>query len=101
MNGWDRDDEENIQERVVEARLALAQAFVADGKAEDAERLYKQTLGHAEASAGENSPLAGSVLLDLIDLYEAQGRHDEAKVLWVRVRKILLINLPQLLKRSE
>lgn len=100
MEGADRDDE-NMQERVVEARVALAQSFAADGKAQDAERLYKQTLGHAEAMAGENSPLVGSVLLDLIDLYEAQGRHDEAKVLWGRVRKILLLHLPKLLQRAE
>lgn len=97
MGASDHNDE-NMQERVVEARLALAQSFVADGKAEEAERLYKQTLGHAEATAGKDSPLAGSVLLDLIDLYEAQGRHDEAKALWGRVRKILLVHLPQLLQ---
>lgn len=100
MGSNDRDDG-NMQERVVEARLALAQSFVADGKAEEAERLYKQTLGHAEVMAGKDSPLAGNVLLDLIDLYEAQGRHDEAKLLWGRVRKILLIHLPQLLQRTE
>jgi tetratricopeptide (TPR) repeat protein len=100
MEGADLDGK-TMQERVVEARLALAQDFVADGKAEDAERVYNQALGHAEASAGENSPLAGSVLLDLIDLYEAQGRHDEAKALWARVRKILLIHLPKLLHPVE
>ena len=100
MEGLNLDDE-NMQERVVEARLAIAQTFIADGKAEEGERLYKQALTHAEAMAGKDSPLAGSVLLDLIDLYEAQGRHDEAKSLWGRVRKILLIHLPQLLKQRE
>ena len=29
------------------------------------------------------------VLLDLIDLYDAQERHEEAKALWERIRKIL------------
>ena len=100
MEGLNLNDE-NMQERVVEARLALAQTFVSDGKAQEAERLYKQTLGHAEAICGKDSPLVGSVLLDLIDLYEVQGRHDEAKALWERVRKILIMHLPILLKRSE
>lgn len=90
-----------MQERVIEARLALAQAFVADGKGEEAERLYKQALDHAERIAGKDSPLAGSVLLDLIDLYEAQGKEQEVKDLWERVRKILLVNLPKLRNQSR
>jgi len=89
-------DKEEMQERVIEARLALAQAFVADGKGDEAERLYKQALDHAEKIAGKDSPLAGSVLLDLIDLYEAQGKQEEVKALWDRVRKILVVNLPKL-----
>lgn len=39
---------------------------------------------------GFYSPLSGSVLLGLHDLYEAQGREDEATETWERIRLILL-----------
>ncbi len=43
--------------------------------------------------------LAGSVMLDLIDLYEALGRREEAKELWEQVREILIDGVGRLTKR--
>ncbi|MGH2506323.1 MAG: tetratricopeptide repeat protein [Ktedonobacteraceae bacterium] len=80
----------DLQAQIVEARLSIGQTLIAEGKAADAERVYLQALKHAEKAAGQESPLAGMVLLDLIDLYEAKERHDEAKALWERVRNILM-----------
>lgn len=89
MNGDPVDD---FQALVVEARLSIGQSLIAEGKASDAERVYLQALRHAEAAAGKDSPLAGMVLLDLIDLYDAQDRRDETKPLWERIRKILRLH---------
>lgn len=84
------------QERVVETRLAAAAKLLAEGKLSDAERLYKQTLAQAEAVAGEDSAVAGLVVCDLMDFYEKQGRHAEAKPLWQQIRKILIAHLKEL-----
>jgi len=89
VNGDPADD---FQTLVVEARLSIGQSLIAEGKAKDAERVYLQALRHAETAAGRDSPLAGMVLLDLIDLYDAQERREEAKALWERIRKILRLH---------
>jgi hypothetical protein len=89
MNG---DPVQDLQAQIVEARLSIGQTLIAEGKAKDAERVYLQALQQAEAAAGKDSPLAGMVLLDLIDLYDAQDRRDETKPLWERIRKILRLH---------
>ena len=65
------------------------------GKLEEAERLYKQTLRQAEADTDESNMLVALVLLEMFDFYENQGRNDEAKPIWSRMRKIVLMNLPE------
>jgi len=97
----DKADSYTVQEAIVKTRLGLARSLALEGNLQHAERLYKQALCHAQAGAGENSPLAGSVLLDLIDFYETQGRYGEAKALWESVHRILITHLPSLLTRAS
>lgn len=89
----------DLQAQIVEARLCIGQSLIANGKAQDAERVYLQALSQAETAAGKDSPLAGMVLLDLIDLYDAQERHEETKPLWERIRKILRLHGHQVTRR--
>lgn len=74
-----------------EVRLCLtaARILVARGHYLQAERVFKTVLRQAEEIDGEG-PLTGLVLLDLHDLYEKEGRADEARPVWERVRKILI-----------
>lgn len=88
----DNDPADDLQAQIVEARLCIGQTLIANGRAQDAERVYLQALNQAESASGKDSPLAGMVLLDLIDLYDAQERHEEAKALWERIRKILRLH---------
>ena len=83
-------EQKDVQEFVLKARLAHAQMFIDSGKPEEAERIYKLALEQAEAAEGKDSPLAGLVLLELFDLYRKQGRDEEGKPLWNRMRKILM-----------
>ncbi len=79
-----------LQIRVIEARSEFAGAALARGDFAESERLYKHALQQAEVCEGYYSPLAGSVLLGLHDLYEAQGREEEASDTWQRIRVILI-----------
>lgn len=88
-------DDEDVQELVLKARLAAAQELIDSGKLEEAERMYKQALEQAEVVDGKDSPLAALVLIDLYDLYEKQGRHDEGKPLWSQIRQIAILHLQQ------
>jgi hypothetical protein len=54
-------------------------------------------LEQAEAAEGEDSLLAGMVLLELFDLYRKQGRDEEGKLLWSRIRKILMLHVQEYL----
>jgi len=83
-------NEREVQELVLKARLDAARALVERGQEQEAERLYRQTLGQAEAVAGESSPLTGLVLLELIDFYDHFKRSDEAEILWYRLRQIAI-----------
>lgn len=86
---------DSLQERVIEVRLAIAHTLIANGRGQEAERIYKQALKHAEASTGPDSPITGMVLLDLFDLYEAQDRHGDAKPLWERIVGIVRLHAPK------
>jgi tetratricopeptide (TPR) repeat protein len=87
--------EAGIKELIAKARLGSAQELMHCGKLEEAERLYKQTLRQAEADTDESNMLVALVLLEMFDFYENQGRNDEAKPIWSRMRKIVLMNLPE------
>ncbi len=82
-----------IQENRLKARLETARKFVRGGQEEEAERLYKQALEDAEALAGESSPLVGLVLVDLIDFYDHCDRRHEGKLLWSRLRQVIIAYL--------
>jgi len=93
--------EEESQKYAVEACLAAAKQLADEGKAEQAEQVYKKALITAEGKAGKTSALAGLVLIDMVHFYEKQGRHEEAKPLWRRVREVMLEYLPLILERSS
>jgi hypothetical protein len=78
-----------LQVHLIEARKGYAAEAIAAGRPEDGERLYKQALAQAENLSDQDS-LVGSVLLELFDLYEKQGRHDEARPVWARIRAIFI-----------
>jgi hypothetical protein len=80
----------------VEALLAIAQTLATQGKHREAERVLRHTLKQAQ-TAGEASPLAGLVLIDLAALCEQQGRQSEAKALWEQVHGIIRRSYPRFL----
>lgn len=87
---------------VVHRRIDTAKKLADSGDNQGAEKCLKETLSLARNLAGDKSPLAGSVCLELADFYEQEGRHSEAEVLWDCVREILIFNmhkmpLPQML----
>jgi len=45
-----------------------------------AENLYKQAIAAAKVAFGHGSALVGNVTFGLIDLYQNQGRYDEAEI---------------------
>ncbi len=94
-------DGEECQKFATEACLAAAGQMAAEGKLEQAERIYKQALRTAEDKEGEKSELVGLVLIDLVHFYEKQGRHEDAKPLWKRIRLVMLEYLPEILARQS
>lgn len=82
-----------LHQRVIESRTESAGFAFRCGDYAESERLYTHALLQAEDCDGFYSPLAGSVLLGLHDLYEAQGREQEAERAWERIRMILLWGL--------
>ncbi len=79
-----------VRMHIIETRKSFADEAMAAGRVDDAERLYKQALSQAEGMSENDSPLVGSVLLELHYLYEKQGRHDEARPVWARIRAIFI-----------
>lgn len=80
---------------IIDHRLALAQNLISTGKIFEAENLYKLTLRQFEDSLGKNDPLIGMVALDLIELYEAQGKEREVKGLQEQIREIFIVHQPK------
>jgi hypothetical protein len=94
----------NGQEHAVEAFLAAAKHMMDCGKAEQAERIYKQAMRLAEAEAGDNSALVGVVLVDYMRYLESQGRKPEAEALWERIRGVMvecLKSRPEIMSGQE
>lgn len=60
----------------------------------DQEASLKEALAQIEGYEGVNSIIAGHILLELFDLYEEQGREDEAKAIWERLRRVLVASIP-------
>lgn len=80
----------NGTEKLIAARLVVADALFRAGNIKEAERIYGDALMLAEEDSGENSALAGVVLLELFAFYDRQKRDDEAKAAWERVRQIII-----------
>ncbi|HEY9867998.1 MAG TPA: tetratricopeptide repeat protein [Candidatus Obscuribacterales bacterium] len=81
--------QQNNFPRDIAARLAVADALARSGDYQPAERFYRETLRLAEAEAGEYSPLAGIVLVDMVYFYQCIGKEADAEPLYERVRAIL------------
>jgi tetratricopeptide (TPR) repeat protein len=64
---------------------ALAAVLCLENKTEEAETLYKRSLGILEAANGSSSPVLVQTMLDLGSIYEAEGNHPQAMVLYKRV----------------
>lgn len=69
--------------------LTAASLLLKRGHVQQAERILKTLLKQAE-QIDDGGPLTGLVLIELHELYEYQGRNDEALPVWERIRKILL-----------
>jgi tetratricopeptide (TPR) repeat protein len=64
---------------------AAAGAAIEAGRFRQAEGLYRQAISAAEASMGGSHPHVAKMAISLVDLYEDQGRYDEARQLCERV----------------
>ncbi|HEY9869996.1 MAG TPA: tetratricopeptide repeat protein, partial [Candidatus Obscuribacterales bacterium] len=72
---------------------SLADFKRAQGKLDEAERLYKQALETDEEALGPNHPALAVTLNNLADLYAAQGRRKEAERLERRANRIREMSL--------
>lgn len=64
---------------------AAASAAVEAGRYRQAEGLYRQAISAAEFTMGTSHPHVAKTAISLVDLYENQGRYDEARQLCERV----------------
>jgi hypothetical protein len=74
----------------IDALIQLSRKLKRDGSKAQAERLMRQTLVKVEEKEGTQSALTGLALLELADLFDEQGRDEEAGLLWNRIRKIMI-----------
>ena len=84
-------DHQVLERRIVETLLEHARQRRTKGRYAEAERISKKALDRAEAVTGKSSLLTGLVLMELLDLYDKQGREEESEALWHRIRDILLL----------
>lgn len=64
---------------------AAASAASEAGRFREAEGLYRQAISVAESQMGASHPHVAKTAISLVDLYENQGRYDEARQLCERV----------------
>ena len=64
---------------------AAAVAAGEAGRFREAEGLYRQAIRAAESSMGASHPHVAKMAISLVDLYDHQGRYDEARQLCERV----------------
>ncbi|MCK5623639.1 MAG: tetratricopeptide repeat protein [Alphaproteobacteria bacterium] len=64
---------------------AAAGAASEAGRFREAEGLYRQAISVAESQMGASHPHVAKMAISLVDLYENQGRYDEARQLCERV----------------
>ena len=68
--------------------LSLAANLEEHGATKQAERLYLTVLKEVEEIYGPLSPMAGKVILQLIDFYDREGREVESNDLMKRIHPI-------------
>lgn len=64
---------------------AAAGAASEAGRFREAEGLYRQAISVAESQMGASHPHVAKMAISLVDMYENQGRYDEARQLCERV----------------
>lgn len=80
-----------LQWQIIDALIVQAQRLRADGEYADAETIARKALERAEKRMGNLSLDTGLVLMELVELYDKQGREEESEPLWKRIREILLL----------
>lgn len=68
--------------------LAAAQAAMESGEYADADRLYKRGLIWSEERYGAQSAAVGLVLMEMVELYEKDGRQRDTARLQMRIGNI-------------
>ena len=72
----------------------LALLYSTQGKYEEAEPLYKRSLGIKEKSLGADHPEVAINLVNLANLYRQQGKYEEAEPLYRRSLEIFRSTFP-------
>ncbi|MBX9695962.1 MAG: hypothetical protein K2Z81_26485 [Cyanobacteria bacterium] len=74
---------------LVVSKVEEAKCLLQEKNVFGAELLLNEALSCAQKFAGSRSSLAGVIYLELYDLYETQGRKEEANKVWMIIREIL------------
>lgn len=82
-------NEKLTTQETVEVYIQLGNQVADMGNFEQAEKVFKTALAISERQEGKDSMAAGFALLELWDLYDRQGRDEEARQAWERMSKIL------------
>ena len=80
-----------VQWQIIDALIVKAQRLRAEGEYADAETIAQKALERAEKRMGNLSLDTGLVLMELVELYDKQGREEESEALWKRIRAILFL----------
>jgi len=80
-----------LQWRLIDALIEQSRRLRADGEYTEAETIAQRALDRAEKSTGNLSLDTGLVLMELVEIYDKQGREIESETHWKRIREILLL----------
>lgn len=81
------------RKRIVTSRLRCGRLALAQGEHAEAERVFKQALKEAEgfpASSTSAPYLIAAALMGLEDVYEQQGRQQDAEIIGQQLRTIII-----------
>lgn len=82
-------EEKLTTEQKVQSYIKLGKLVADMGNFEQAERVYKSALSIAEAEKDEENAIAGYALIELWDLYDKNGKEEEARAVWERLTRLL------------
>jgi uncharacterized HAD superfamily protein len=84
-------------EQQLQAIFALAKKFEQDGRVDDTEKLYAQSLKLADRIHGPLSPRTGIVINEFVHFCEENGNQEQAKELQARLQSIVKAEFPELI----